>query len=272
MPVCSYSFKPKRSLGQNFLVDDNIARKVVRSLHLDKRDVFLEIGPGQGALTRHLADNVRHLVAVEIDGRAAEELQRTFVSPSVTILHADFLTVELSDLHKEYGSKLRVIGNIPYHLTSPILFKVFDQHLFVRDVTTMMQKEVAERLVARPGTKDCGILSVFCLFFGVAKILFTVSPNCFYPKPKVTSAVVQMSLHEKLAESVDADIFKTIVKTAFGKRRKTLRNSLKFLPFDENIVADILSHVTIPLKARAEELTLEQWVQLTKEVDKCRTG
>lgn len=257
---------PKQSLGQNFLVDENIARNIVSSLHLNNNDTVIEIGPGQGALTKFLAGNAGHLIATEIDQRVIEGLQEKFASTNVEILHKDFLEVDLREWHQRYQKKFRVVGNIPYHLTSPILFKVFEEYSYVRDLTMMVQREVALRIAGKPGTKEYGILSVFSRFYGTPKLLFNVSPNCFYPRPKVTSSVIQITLHETLPYDGDAHLFGTIVKTTFGKRRKTLRNSLKYLPFEEKRVQHIIDTIDFPTEKRPEELTLEEFIILTKQV------
>ena len=255
--------KPKQSLGQNFLVDDNIARNIVRDLQLHENDVVVEIGPGTGALTAHLVGHVRHLVVVEIDGRVVDDLQRRFES-RVVILHQDFLETDLGALQNRFQQKLRIVGNIPYHLTSPILFKVFETFSAVRDLTMMIQREVAQRIVAQPGSKKYGILSVFSRFYGIPKLFFHVSPNCFYPKPKVTSSVIHIDLHEQLPYVVNNELFQHVVKASFGKRRKTLRNSLTFLPYEEAMVEKALSAIDFPLEKRPEDLSLEKFVQLTR--------
>ena len=258
--------RPKQSLGQNFLVDDNIAKKIVRSLDIGSDDVVLEIGPGQGALTQHLAERAKHLIAVEIDGRVVEELKSSFESQRVTILHEDFLDTDLSVWSKKFNAALRIVGNIPYHLTSPILFKIIDERTRVQDFTFMLQKEVAQRIIAKPRTKDYGILSVLTQCYGMPKRLFSVSPNCFYPKPKVTSSVVQFAPRENLPHGIDEELFKTVVKTAFGKRRKTMRNCLKYLPYDEPVIEKILK-VSFPvLERRPEELTVQQFIDLAGDI------
>jgi len=259
--------RPKQSLGQNFLVDDNISRKIVQSLSPKADDVVLEIGPGQGALTRHLAGRLRRLIAVEIDQRVVENLRERFESKQTTIVHENFLDIRLEEWQKKFQKRLRVVGNIPYHLTSPILFKIFESRSAVSDCTLMMQKEVAQRLTAKPGTKVYGILSVLMQFYGTAKQVFIVSPNCFYPKPKVTSAVVQIHLHEQLPSRVNEQVFRTVVKTSFGKRRKTLRNCLKYLPYDETVIDTIVHKLDFALRKRPEQLTLEQFVELTNNIE-----
>jgi 16S rRNA (adenine1518-N6/adenine1519-N6)-dimethyltransferase len=259
--------RPKQSLGQNFLVDDNIARNIVRELHLHPDDVVVEIGPGQGALTKHLAGRTKELIAIEVDQRVVKDLRERFETAGVRILHQDFLEIDLKKLKQQFKSKLRLVGNIPYHLTSPILFRTFEERAAIQDCTIMVQREVARRIAANPGTKEYGILSVFTKFYGVPKILFTVSPNCFYPKPKVTSAVLNIRLHEKLSAEVNRQLFATVVKTTFGKRRKTLRNSLQYLPFEEDVVSRIITGLIFSLDKRPEELSVEQFIQLTQQIE-----
>lgn len=260
-------FKPKKSLGQNFLIDENIARKIVESLNLTKDDVVVEIGPGQGALTKYIVENVKKIYAVEIDKRAAEELRSNISSTKLKIINQDILEFDLSAL--DTGSKkLKLVGNIPYHLTSPILFKAIEYHKIIINVTMMIQKEVADRLTAKPYSKAYGILSVLTQFYGVPKSLFKVSPNCFFPKPKVTSTVVRIDFHHQLPfENVDEKLFRLVVRTTFGKRRKTLRNCLKYLPFDETIVKNIIQKIDFPLSKRPEELSISEFVILTDKID-----
>ncbi|MBI5216846.1 MAG: ribosomal RNA small subunit methyltransferase A [Ignavibacteriae bacterium] len=259
--------KPKQSLGQNFLVDDNIARKIATSINPKSDDVVVEIGPGQGALTKQLFSSSCRLIAYEVDGRVVESLKQKFESEQVSIIHQDFLQTDLRKLSSQFKQKLRVVGNIPYHLTSEIFFKVLDEREAVSDLTMMIQKEVAQRFIAKPGTKAYGILSVLCQFYGKAKLMFAVSPNCFYPKPKVISNVIQFSLFDELPFRANESLFRTVVKTAFGKRRKTLRNSLKYLPFEETKVVRILARISVDTTLRAEQLSPEQFTELTNEIE-----
>ena len=266
-PAPRVPVRPKQSLGQNFLVDDNIARRIVRNLDLSPEDFLLEIGPGRGSLTRHLAGRVHRLLAVEIDGRVVEELREHFASEKVSIIHGDFLEVSLEKCRQEFGAeKLRIVGNIPYHLTSPILFKLFEEYASVSDCTIMMQHEVARRLTAKPRTKARGILSVFTQFYGEPKLLFDVSPNCFYPKPKVRSTMVRIRFREALPGALDDEIFRNVVKTTFGKRRKTLRGSLQYLPYHECTVGKIVDELDFPLDRRPEELSVAEFVTLTEQI------
>ncbi|MBI5477169.1 MAG: ribosomal RNA small subunit methyltransferase A [Ignavibacteriales bacterium] len=262
------TFKPKQSLGQNYLIDDNVARKIVDSINPEEKNVVIEIGPGQGALTQHLVKRVDRLIAFEIDQRVIGGLQEKYRSRNIEIVHADFLQVPLVDLAKKYKSRLTIIGNIPYHLTSPILFKIFDELEAVENLTMMMQKEVARRLVASSSTKDYGILSVFSQYYSEPEILFNVSPNCFYPKPKVISSVVRLNMKRDLYKNIDDKLFRKIVKIAFGKRRKTLKNSLAYLPFHKNVIDLIIGSDQLPLKKRPEELKVSDFIELTMKIQK----
>lgn len=267
--------QPKKSLGQNFLIDENISRKIVESLKLATDDVVVEIGPGQGALTKYIVKDVKKLYAVEIDKRAAEELRSNISSKKLKIINQDILEFDLSALNTG-TKKLKLVGNIPYHLTSPILFKAIEYHKIIANVTMMIQKEVADRLAAKPNSKAYGILSVLTQFYGITKCLFKVSPNCFYPKPKVTSTVVRIDFHHQLPfENTDEKLFSIVVRTTFGKRRKTLKNCLKYLPFDETIVKNIIQKINFPLDKRPEELSINEFVILTDKIDeiiKCQIG
>lgn len=265
MPTCFV--KPKQSLSQNFLVDDNIGKKIVESLDIQTNDVVIEIGPGQGALTKHIARKTKHLIAIDIDRRIVEFLHKKFAASNVIILHGDFLETNIGEFYDRYSVKLRIVGNIPYHLTGPLLFKIFDNRSVVSDCTLMVQKEVAQRIVAKPGTKTYGILSVFAQLYGVPTLLFTVSPSCFFPKPNVVSAVVQIRFFDTLPYCVNELLFKNVVKTVFGKRRKTIRNSLKYLPLDSKEKHRILSKIDFPIEKRPEQLTVKQFVELTNLIE-----
>lgn len=255
--------EPKKSLGQNFLIDENIARNIVRDFRPSLQDVVVEIGPGRGALTKHLAGKVGKLIAVELDRRVIEELEKTFASSGVSIIHQDFLDLRLVQIAREAGRRVRLVGNIPYHLTSAILIKAFDEREAVQDITIMVQREVAQRLAAKPGTKLYGILSVYARFYGTLKVLFTVSPNCFYPKPKISSAVIQATFFDKIPPSINEQLFRTVVRTAFGKRRKTLRNALRYLPGAEESL-EAIEKITHPFfEKRPEQLSVEEYVELT---------
>jgi 16S rRNA (adenine1518-N6/adenine1519-N6)-dimethyltransferase len=248
--------RPRRSLGQNFLRDDNTARKIVRAIDPQQGQVLLEIGPGEGALTGHLAARAAKLIIVELDDRVVARL-RDELPPSVCLLHADVLEVDLEQLAEEHG-RLRVVGNIPYNITSPILFHVLDRRTAVADVTLLMQREVARRLVAPPRTKEYGILSVLCQMLTDAVILFDVPPTVFFPRPKVMSSLVRLTVRPAPRHPLrDEGVFRAVVRAAFGKRRKTLRNALRDL-----IGPTAVFPTWLDPGRRAEELTLEEFAAL----------
>jgi 16S rRNA (adenine1518-N6/adenine1519-N6)-dimethyltransferase len=251
------SLRPKQSLGQNFLRDENIARKIVAAVAPQPNDIVLEIGPGEGALTKYLVSSCRRLIVVDIDERVIRRMQATYPKGEVEILHRDFLETDLASL-RSGAAKLRIVGNIPYNITTPILFHILDHRDHVQDATLMMQREVARRLIAQPKTKDYGILAVFCQLFTRVRLLFDVSPTCFFPVPGVTSSVVQLHMREQPSHTLaDEEFFRAMVRSVFGKRRKTLRNSLKY--FLEQ-VPELPS--SFDLSQRPEELSIAQLVAL----------
>ncbi len=255
---------PRKSLGQNFLRDPNIVRKILTSISPRPEESILEIGPGEGALTRPLAAAGATLVLVEIDHRAVERLRGEF-GAGVTILEQDILTLSLPSLARELGigNAWRVVGNLPYRITSPILFAILDHREAVKDATLMMQREVARRLVARPGTKEYGILSVFCRIYAETALLFDVSPNAFRPIPAVTSSVVRLRPFPGSRVSLSDDAtFRHVVRFVFGRRRKMLRRSLADLA--------ALSLWSLPpefaLRERPEELSPEALADLSNRL------
>jgi len=248
---------PKRSLGQNFLRDDNVARNILDSLQLHQSDLLLEVGPGTGSLTKHLAGNVETLLAVEIDRRAIESLEGRF-GGNVRIIEGDVLEVSLAELAEQFGKKVRVVGNIPYYITSEILFWIFDQRSVVRDATLMMQQEVARRLTAVPRTKDYGILSVFAQLYSIPQQLFKVSRNSFFPKPGVDSAVVRLSIRGTIPPHHEL-LLRNVVRSTFGKRRKTVLNGLKHMGFSDQT----LKGLPFDLQKRPEELDGGDFLKLT---------
>ncbi|MCX6136703.1 MAG: 16S rRNA (adenine(1518)-N(6)/adenine(1519)-N(6))-dimethyltransferase RsmA [Ignavibacteriales bacterium] len=256
------SHRPKKSLGQNFLHDENIVRKIIRSLQLQPEDLVLEIGPGEGALTTHLVAALPHLTAVELDDRLVGALQTRF-GEKLTLIHGNVLKVDLQSLQQDPGHKLRIVGNIPYNITSPILFWIIDQRTCVADAMLMMQREVAQRLSAVPRTKDYGILSVFAQYYSTPKMQFLVSPSSFVPVPEVFSAVMHLDFAHPATTLADDDtLFRLVVRGTFGKRRKTLRNGLKGL----GVSNDILQSLSTRLDQRPEELSVPEFVLLANEL------
>lgn len=256
--------RPRKSLGQHFLRDENIVRKILETVQPAAGETILEIGPGQGALTRHLAAAPIHLVAVEVDERAVQILHEQ-LPPTVTLMQGSILDVQLSELSRYPAAAVRVIGNIPYNLTHDILFWLFDQRTTVRDATLMVQLEVAQRLSAAPRTKAYGILSVFTQFYTQCHLLFKVARTCFFPRPEVDSAVIQMTFRPSLPE-VNEPLFREVVRATFGKRRKTLRNGLKSMGLGDVV----LNRLNVNLLRRPEELTVDEFVQLSHLVETIR--
>jgi 16S rRNA (adenine1518-N6/adenine1519-N6)-dimethyltransferase len=252
---------PKKSLSQNFLRDANVARKIVESLHLRPSDVVIEIGPGQGALTKYLCAQTTTVVAIEVDERAIAVLRET-LKDDVRLIHSDVLDVSLKSLSEEFKSRLRVVGNIPYNITSDILFWLFDNHDAVEDATLMVQLEVAHRFVAQPRTKDYGILAVSVQLHSRPELLFKVSRNSFYPKPNVDSAVVRLPFKRELPD-YNEKLFKAVVRGTFGKRRKTLRNGLRYIGFADQQ----LDRIAFDLSRRPESLSLEEFLMLAKKLE-----
>ena len=261
------SLRPRKSLGQNFLIDDNIARKIVRMADIHPGDVVLEIGPGRGAITKHLVKQAKHVIAVEVDKRAALLLEKMFERDCEThrllIERGDILEVDLLKISRKFRDNLRVIGNIPYYITSPILFKVIEQREVVRDLTMLVQLEVGKRIVAKPNTKDYGILSVFCQFYATPKLFFKIPPTAFFPEPNVVSVLLRLDFTRRPAyELVDENIFTTVVRSTFGKRRKTLRNGLRYSHLDGLDVAKLKFNLNL----RPEQLSVRDFVELSNEI------
>lgn len=227
--MSKFGLIPKKSLGQNFLIDKNIARKIIDSLELYRNDLVVEVGPGKGALTQFLINEPIIYIGIELDTNLVLGLQDfRFISRNLyfEIIEQDFLEFSESNLVGKFERRIKLIGNIPYNLTSPILFKVLDNRAFYDEVLLMVQREVANRLIGRPGSKDYGTLSVLFQEFADVKKLFDVSPTCFFPEPKVHSSVITIRFKESLLQYKYYDFLKKMVKLAFNQRRKILQNSL----------------------------------------------
>lgn len=251
--------RPRKSLGQNFLRDPNTVRKIVSSLRAPADAPVIEIGPGLGALTGELLTRYSSFQAVEVDERAVAWLQTEY--PTLAVRHQDVLTVDWAALAAAAGAPLYVIGNLPYYITTPILFSLVAAREHVREVVVMMQLEVAERLVAQPRTKAYGRLSVQVQLLAQPELLFKVSRNVFYPKPAVTSAVVRLTMHRntEALEGISTQLLHDVVAAAFQQRRKTLRNSLSRWTKEQGI--------GLPeqwQRSRAEELSPQAFVDLTR--------
>ncbi len=257
-----FKTRPKKSLGQNYLKDDNICRNIVRSFEIGYKDYVLEIGPGRGAITKYILEKTDNVVAVELDKINCALLKEQF--PSLKLLSNDFLKIDLENIRKSQfenlNSKLRILGNIPYNITTEIIFKLIDNRTLIKDAQIMVQEEVAQRLVASPNSKEYGIPSVFVQIFTKPKLIFKVSRNCFYPKPRVDSRIIHFDFDNKLQDKIkDIDFFKKFVKAAFGNRRKTLRNSLKKLELN-------LGAVDFDFGRRAESLSIYEFIELSNRL------
>jgi 16S rRNA (adenine1518-N6/adenine1519-N6)-dimethyltransferase len=251
--------KPKKRFGQNFLQDENILNKIVKEINPQTDNNIIEIGPGQGALTQKLLSSTDNLIAIEIDNELAKDLKEKF--PQLKLINEDFLETDLSKLALQ-GKKLRIVGNIPYNITSPIIFKLIENNALINDAVFMVQLEVAKRMTANKGSKDYGILAVILKYFTETKLCFKISPNVFFQKPKVYSGLVHINFKENAHNEEEQKFFISIVKAAFGNRRKTLKNSLSNSIFHE---IDF-SNSGIDLSLRAENLDVEHYLQLTKFV------
>ncbi|MCC6866573.1 MAG: ribosomal RNA small subunit methyltransferase A [Ignavibacteria bacterium] len=249
--------RPKKSLGQNYLIDENISKNIVNTFLINEEDQILEIGPGKGSLTKHLLMKSRIVKVIEIDSVNCGILNYNF--PDLQIINKDFLKINLKDL-KDGDNKLRIIGNIPYNITTPIIFKLADNRNIINDAQLMIQEEVAQRITAKPNSKEYGIPTVILNVICRPKLLFKVSRNCFYPKPKVDSRIIYLDFNiSKENEINDFSFFRKLVKTAFNTRRKTLRNSLKNLNVD-------LSKCGIDLSLRAENLSIDKFIELSNNL------
>ncbi len=250
-------FYPKKSLGQNYLTDENICRNIVSSFDIKKDDAVLEIGGGKGALTKYILEKTGNLTVIEIDGNNCTVLKEKY--PDLKIINKDFLKLDLSSVIPA-SSKARIIGNIPYNITTEIIFKLIDSRALILDAQLMVQEEVAQRLAASPNSKEYGIPTVFVQIFSRPKLLFKVSKNCFYPKPRVDSRIIHFNFTQSIENKIkDIVFFKKFVKAAFGTRRKTLKNSLKNLNLD-------LSKADFDFTRRAESLTVEEFINLNNQL------
>lgn len=256
--------KPKKALGQHFLTDLSVAKRIAATLDEYNGLPVIEVGPGMGVLTQFLLETGHDLKVVELDSESVDYLTSNFTCLEGRIVSGDFLKLDLPDIVDD-AEKFCVIGNYPYNISSQIFFHVLEYKDRVTCCSGMLQREVAERLAAKPGTKARGILSVLLQAWYDVEYLFTVSENVFNPPPKVKSGVIKMTRNDVTDLGCDEKFFKTVVKTSFGQRRKTLRNSLRGL-LPQNVTAEDLTDKIWAL--RPEQLSVEQFVELTNLVHK----
>jgi 16S rRNA (adenine1518-N6/adenine1519-N6)-dimethyltransferase len=250
----------KKSLGQHFLIDKNIARKIVQTAGIRPDETVLEIGPGRGVLTRLLIPQAKRLIAIELDRGLHRNLEEEFNgAPNFSITHGDALDYPYESIE----SPFKVVSNLPYSITTPLLFRLLELGDKVSGMTLMIQKEVADRIVAGPGSKTYGPLSVAVQLYAEPKIRFSVSPTCFLPRPKVASAVIQLHRSADLRVPVGERFFLQTVKAAFGHRRKTLQNSLKDSGLETETIRQALESSGIAGARRAETLSLEEFGRLS---------
>jgi len=262
-----YGLFPKKRLGQHFLVDRNILDKVIRTAQVERGDVVLEVGPGLGEMTLALARLAKHVIAVEIDPKLVEILKKKLADcPNVDVVKGDILTINFRKVDFLEGQKMKVVANLPYQISTPLLFHFIELKEFFSTLTLMLQKEVAERMVAPPGGKEYSPLSIFVQLFLDASIRFFIKPSAFFPPPKVESAVVHMAFREKpVVELEDEKWFRKVVKGCFSYRRKTLANALKHseLSLPESIELKMMA-IGIDPRRRPETLTIQEFVSLAE--------
>lgn len=268
-----YKFVFQKKFGQNFLIDTHVLDKIIRAAQITKEDFVLEIGPGIGTLTQYLCENAREVVAVEIDRMLIPILEDTLSEyQNVTILNDDILKLDLNALvHERNGGKpIKVVANLPYYITTPIIMDLFEKHIPLENVTVMVQKEVAERMQAAPGGKDYGALSLAVQYYAEPYIAAYVPQNCFMPRPNVGSAVIRLTRHQDAPIKVsDEGLMFRIIRDSFNQRRKTLVNGLnnsQDLPYSKEEILGTLSALGISENIRGEALSLEQFAALTEEL------
>lgn len=268
--IKKYEFAFQKKFGQNFLIDGHVLDKIIAAAEVTKEDCVVEIGPGIGTLTQYLAEAARNVISIEIDKMLIPILQETLADyDNVTVIHQDVLKTDLRELVREHneGRPVKVVANLPYYITTPIIMNLFEGRLPVSSVTVMVQKEVAQRMQAGPGTKDYGALSLAVQYFAVPYIAANVPPNCFMPRPRVGSAVIRLTRHEKPpVEVADEQAMFQIIRASFNQRRKTLVNSLHNSPQISKTKEEILralEQMGLPQTVRGEALTLEQFAALT---------
>ena len=265
-----YQFHFQKRYGQNFLIDSHILEKIIQVSHITEKDFVLEIGPGVGTMTQYLAESAGGVAAVEIDKSLIPILEETLADyDNVTIIHEDILKMDIRALaeEKNNGRPVKVVANLPYYITTPIIMGLFESHVPLESITVMVQKEVADRMQAGPGTKDYGALSLAVQYYARPEVMFMVSPSCFMPRPTVGSAVIRLVRYQENPVTVtdEARMF-AMIKAAFGQRRKTLINSLSHAPalgISKGQITDALEKMQLDCNIRGEALTLEQFARLS---------
>lgn len=266
-----YNFNFQKKFGQNFLIDANILENIITAADIGKEDCILEIGPGIGTMTQYLCEHAREVVAVEIDKNLIPILQNDTLSAydNVTIINEDILKVDINKIVKEKndGRPIKVVANLPYYITTPIIMGLFESHVPLESITIMVQKEVAERMQVGPGTKDYGALSLAVQYYAEPKVVLTVPATCFMPRPNVDSAVIKLTRYQNPPVVTENEAFMfDIIRASFNQRRKTLVNGLTNaagLKVTKESVLSALHEMGLSETVRGEALTLEQFAKLT---------
>jgi 16S rRNA (adenine1518-N6/adenine1519-N6)-dimethyltransferase len=264
-----HNFKFKKRFGQNFITDLNLLERIADAGNISKEDVVLEIGPGAGTLTKVLAEKAGHVIALEIDRTLIPILEEQFKNYSnITVVNEDALKVNFDEVVKNYCNEIseyKIIANLPYYITTPLLFNALERAELLSEMVVMVQKEVGERLQASPGTKDYGALTLMANYYAEVQYMFTVSKKLFSPEPEVDSAIVKFKKHDKRPLNLkEEEVFKKIVKASFSQRRKTFLNSIKTLELDKEKVIFFLNEAGYGEKVRGEELPLKVYLEMGK--------
>ncbi len=264
-----YNFNFQKKFGQNFLIDTHVLEKIIDASEITKDDCVLEIGPGIGTMTQYLAESAREVIAVEIDKALIPILGDTLKEyNNVTIINDDILKVNINKIveEKNNGQPIKVVANLPYYITTPIIMGLFESHVPLKSITIMVQKEVADRMQVGPGTKDYGALSLAVQYYAKPEIVANVPPNCFIPRPNVASAVIRLTRYEEPPVKAEDERFMfNLIRASFNQRRKTLVNGLQNggLGLTKEAILSALEQMNLPATIRGEALTLEQFAQLS---------
>lgn len=268
--IQKYEFAFQKKFGQNFLIDTRVLDKIIASAGVTKEDCVLEIGPGIGTMTQYLAESARHVVAVEIDSNLIPILKETLADyDNVTVIHDDILKVDINRITEEYnnGRPIKVVANLPYYITTPIIMGLFEGMVPIDNITVMVQKEVADRMQVGPGSKDYGALSLAVQYYAEPYIVANVPPNCFMPRPSVGSAVIRLTRHKNPPVNVqDSLLMFRLIRASFNQRRKTLQNGLNNspeIPFTKEQIAAAIESLGLGASVRGETLSLEQFAALS---------
>ncbi|MGC6174343.1 16S rRNA (adenine(1518)-N(6)/adenine(1519)-N(6))-dimethyltransferase RsmA [Lacrimispora sp. 38-1] len=267
--IQKYEFAFQKKFGQNFLIDTHVLDKIIAAAGVTKDDCVLEIGPGIGTMTQYLAENAGQVVAVEIDSKLIPILNETLEDyDNVTIIHDDILKVDINQIAQQYngGRPIKVVANLPYYITTPIIMGLFEGNVPIDNITVMVQKEVADRMQVGPGSKDYGALSLAVQYYAKPYIVANVPPNCFMPRPNVGSAVIRLTRHKNPPVNVkDPGLMFRLIRASFNQRRKTLQNGLNNspeVPYTKEQIADAIESLGLSPSVRGEALNLEQFAAI----------